>query len=136
MKHRAADGNDVIIARLPRKGVFPAFILSCMILGPGLLNPQYALAWFTGLFCVSVIGFRMLQLRLEVTDDDVIVTNFFRTIAVPLTEVVVEPNQPQVGYLELRDGRGSTIHVGAAPSWAVNLESLRQRLIEEIARHG
>lgn len=107
-----------------------------MVLGPGLLSPQYALAWFTGLFCVSVISFRMLQLRLEVTDDEVIVTNFFRTIAVPLSEVIVEPNQPEVGYLELRDARGATIHVGAAPSWAVNLQTLRQRLIDEIARHG
>ena len=136
MGRRAPKSQVVTIAKLPRKGVVPAFLLTCMVMGPGLLNPQFALAWFIGLMSTTLIVLRVLQLRLEVSQHAVVVTNFFRTITVPLAELIIETEQPLVGYLELRTLDGRKIQVGAAPSWGKPLETVRNRLIEEVSRRG
>ena len=126
--------QPVTLARLPRRGWIPIFLVVTMILGPGLLSPEFSTWWFVRVLMVMAIVTRAAKIRLVVTNQAVIVTNFFRTITVPLNDMFVDREQPKVGYLELISTNGQTVQVGAAPSWSVELATLREQLLDEVSR--
>ncbi len=126
--------QPVTLARLPRTGSIPVLLLVTMILGPGLLSPEFSASWLFRFSLVLLILMRVTMIRLVVTNQAVIVTNFFRTISVPLNDMFVDKEQPKIGYLELVTTGGETVHVGAAPSWGFELASLREQLLDEVGR--
>ncbi len=120
--------SAVTIARLPRRGFIPFFLVAVMILGPGLFSPEFSVLWLLRGLAVILILWRITQVRLVVDQESVIVNNFLRRIQIPLIELVIPAAQSTPGYLELETRTGQSFSVGAVPSWGADLDEVSSRL--------
>lgn len=80
-----------------------------------------------------VIVGRVSQLQLIVTETDVIVVNFFRTVTVPLDDVEVRPLPKGPGYLEISDSQGQTISIGGVPVAGQRREAIANELRRRVS---
>lgn len=121
---------NVVITRLPRLGIIPVSLAVIVLVGSGVLRPTFDPVWVITAALVAAIGWRVWQIRLEVTDTEVLVVNFLRSFRVPTDGAVIDPLPSEPGYLTIRHGReGEPISVGAAPTWRLNIEEIRARLV-------
>lgn len=120
---------DVVITRLPRFGIVPAFFAVIVLLGSGVLRPSFDLAWMFAVVAIALVVWRVMEVRLEVGRAEVVIVNFVRTIRIPRETAVVEELPSEPGYLTIRDRDGRSINVGAAPTWRMNVAEIRARTI-------
>lgn len=124
--------SAVTIARLPRRGFIPFFLLAVMILGPGLFSPELSIPWVLRGLAVILILVRITQVRLVVDQQSVTVNNFLRKIQIPLSELLIPREQSTPGYLVLNTTSGQSFSVGAVPSWGADLDTVSARLREVV----
>ena len=119
-----------MITRLPKWGIIPVFFIVIVVTGSGVLRPSFDLVWIVTAALVLGLAYRVWQIRLEVTETEVLVVNFIRSFRIPTDRAVVEPLPKEPGYLTIRDGKeGEPISIGAAPTWRLNIEEIRARLV-------
>lgn len=120
----------MVITRLPRLGIVPVTFAVIVLVGSGVLRPSFDAVWIATAVVVAAIAWRVWQVRLEITETEVLVVNFLRSFRVPTEQTVVDPLPDEPGYLTIRHGRdGEPISIGAAPTWRLNIEEIRARLV-------
>lgn len=143
----ASTGNPVVISRASK--VFVGFVgaLAAVPVAQAFTRPSLlSVVW---MFLGIGIVWRLARLRLAVTDDVVVVQNFFEKVTIPIWEAEIEVSDPEAGIM-LSDAGGKLDHggrtlfikrmwhhdkiaVGVAPRFGPELERISADLQDEIA---
>lgn len=148
MKNPFESGNTVVISRASKVFVAIVALLSAIPVAQAFTRPSLlSVLWMA--IGIGIV-WRVARLRLAVTDDVVVIQNFFNKVTVPIWEAEIELADPEAGIM-LSDAGGKLdeggrtlfirrmwhhdrVAVGVAPRYGRELERIRNDLNTEIMR--